>query len=157
MSKTKDPSIDFRRKGTQPDPTVHSETVKSVDHYNYLETTIDSNLKFSKNCDIIFRKGQQCLHFLRKLRSFNGDQIILTLFYRSFIQIVLTFSIICWCGNLSVSDKKNLQKLVNICSRITSQQLPSLANVYDRSFKENKTSFTIKRIILEFQFVRLIK
>ena len=34
VSKTKDLSIDFRRKGTQPDPTViHNETVESVDHY----------------------------------------------------------------------------------------------------------------------------
>ena len=66
--KTKDLSIDFRRKGTQPDLTViHSETVESVDHYKYLGTTIDSNLKFSKNFDIIFRNGQR-LHFLRKLK-----------------------------------------------------------------------------------------
>ena len=49
VSKTKDISIDFRRKGAQPDPTIiHSETVESVDHYEYLGTTIDSNLKFRK-------------------------------------------------------------------------------------------------------------
>ena len=37
VSKTKDLSIDFTRKSTQPDPTViHSETVESVDHYKYI-------------------------------------------------------------------------------------------------------------------------
>ena len=41
--KTKDLSIDFRRKNTQPEPTViHSEMVELVDHYKYLGTTIDS-------------------------------------------------------------------------------------------------------------------
>ena len=75
----------------------------------------------------------QPLHFLSKLRSFNVDQTTLTLFDRSFLfRVYLTFSIIYWCGNLSVSGKKKLQKLVNICSRITGQQQPSLANVYDR-------------------------
>ena len=34
----------------------------------------------------------------------------MTLSYRSFIQSVLAFSIICWCGNLSVSDKNKLKK-----------------------------------------------
>ena len=97
----------------------------------HLGTTTDYNLKFSKNC-AIFRKGQQRLHCLRKLRSFKVDQTILTLFYGSFIQSVLTFSMICWCSNVSVSDKNKLQKLVNICSKITDQQQPSLANVYDR-------------------------
>ena len=110
----------------------HSETVESVDHYTFLGTTIDSKLKFSTHCDIIFRKGQQRLHFLRKVRSSNVDQTILTLFYTSFIQSVLTFSIICWCDNLSVSDTNKLSKIVNIGSRTTGQQQPSLANAYDR-------------------------
>ena len=53
VSKTKDLSIDCRRKGTEPDPTfIHSETVESVDRYKYLGTTIDSNLKLGNTCDI---------------------------------------------------------------------------------------------------------
>ena len=92
VSKTKDLCIDFRRKGTQLDPTViRSETVESVDHYEYLGTTIDYNHTFSKKCDIIFRKGQQRLQFRRKLRSFNFDQTILTRVYISFIQIECSY------------------------------------------------------------------
>ena len=58
VSQTKYLFIDFRRENTPPEPTViNRETVESVDHYKHLVTTIDSKLKFSKNCDI-FRKGQ---------------------------------------------------------------------------------------------------
>ena len=114
---------------------------------------------------IIFRKGQQRLHFLRELRSCNVDKTIMTLFYRSVIQSVLTFSIICWCGNRSVSDKNKLQNLVNICSRITGQQQPSLANVFERRvLKKAKQmlkddthfhmSFYHQRNVLEIHFVR---
>ena len=53
-------------------------------------------------------------------------------------QSALTFSIICWWGNRSVSEKRKLKKqtkkLVNICNKITGQQQTSLSNVYDRQF-----------------------
>ena len=57
--KNKDLSNDFRGESVKLQPTIiHSETVKSVDHFKYLEALINSKLKFSKNCDIIFKKGQ---------------------------------------------------------------------------------------------------
>ena len=90
--------------------------VGSVDHYKYLGIVMDFKLKFSKNCDIIFKKGQQRLHFLRKLRSFNVDKTTLTLFCRCFVESVFTFSISCWWAILRLSDKSKLQ-LINICKQ----------------------------------------
>ena len=69
MPKAKDFSNDFRKESIQLQPTiVHNETVEYVDHFKYLGMIMDSKLKFSKPCDVIFKKIQQRLHFLRKLR-----------------------------------------------------------------------------------------
>ena len=86
VSKTKVLAVDFRKESVQPQPTViHNETVESADHFKYLGMVMDSKLKFSRNRDIIFKKGQQRLHFLRKLRSYNVDKTTLTLSYRCFV------------------------------------------------------------------------
>ena len=78
VSKPKNLSISFRKE------SVLSETVESVDHLAYLEMVTDSKLKFSKNCDIIFKKGQQQPYFLRKLRSFNVNKNHLDTFLQMF-------------------------------------------------------------------------
>ena len=79
----------------------------------------------AKKFTLFSKRGQQPLHFLRKLVSSNVDQTILTLFYRCFVRNVPTFSLICWWDNLSLSDKSKLEKLVKICSKITDQQILS--------------------------------
>ena len=77
--------------------------------------------------------------FNGKLRSFNVDKTILTLFYICSVQSVLTISVVRWWGNLIISDKSKLQKLVNICSKITGWQQLSFSNIFDRQvFKEAK-------------------
>ena len=92
MSKTKEFPTDFRKESVQAQSTIiHNETVESVDHFKYLGMVMASKLKFSKYCRLIFKKGQQQLHFLRKLRSFNAHKTTLTLFYVCFVQIVLNF------------------------------------------------------------------
>ena len=82
---------------------------------------VSSNCTFSENTDLLMLI-KPFLHF-----------------YRCFVQSVLAFSIVCWWSNLKVSDKSKLQKLVNICSKITGQQQLSVSNIYDRQvFKSAK-------------------
>ena len=75
------------------------------------------------NLMVSYRKCQQRLYYycLRNLRSFNVDNTILSMFHKSCIQSVLTFSFICWFGNVSQKDKNNLQRIVNISSKVTEQ------------------------------------
>ena len=84
------------------------------------------------HADITYKKSHQRLHFLRKLRNFNVDKTLLTLFYQSFIQSVITFSIVCWYGNLNKNDTARLQRTINTASRIIGSQQPSLAKLYDK-------------------------
>ena len=116
-TKTKDMCIDFRK--SQSDTVIHDNKVEVVDEYKYLGTTIDNKLKWDRHCSVTYKTSQQRLYCLRNLRSFNTDSTILPMFYNSCIQSVLTFSLICWFGNVSQKDKNKLQRVVNISSKIT--------------------------------------
>ena len=78
VSKTKDLSIYFRRKGTQSEPTViHSETVESVDHI--LELQLILNLNSARTVTSSSeRANSHCI------KSFNVDQTILAFFLQIF-------------------------------------------------------------------------
>lgn len=78
--------IDFGKNCDQPKPSIiHAETGERVDSYMYLGTVFDSKLKFDKNTESIVKSGQQRIHLMRKLNSFNVSETVLCCFYCSFI------------------------------------------------------------------------
>ena len=91
-------------------------------------------------CKRRYMKCQQRFYYLRKLRSFNIDNIILSIFYQSCIQSVLTFSFICWFGNVSQKDKNKFQCVVNISGKITGFKQSSVTALYEKQVlrKANK-------------------
>ena len=102
VKKTKDMIIDFRRQGRSPPKTfVHNQEVEIVSTYTYFGSIFDNKLKLDLYTEAILKKGQQRLYFLRKLRSFMVDREILSLFYKTYIESVISFSFICWLQNLS--------------------------------------------------------
>ncbi len=104
--KTKDMCIDFRRNGTNTDKTsINGQEIEVVTEYKYLGSIIDDKLSFESNTSLLCKKGQQRLYCLRKLAKFNVDKTLLTLFYRSFVESVVIFSLICWYGSITVKQK----------------------------------------------------
>lgn len=67
--------IDFRRKVSNcpMQTSIIGNIIEIVEQYKYLGTIIDNNLKFNPNLEVVCRKGQQWLYFLRMLNSFNVD------------------------------------------------------------------------------------
>ena len=139
-TKTKDMCIDFRRDPPpQTDTVIHDNAVEMVDEYKYLGTTIDNKLRWDRHCTVTYKKCQQRLYCLRKLRSFNVDNTILSMFYKSCIQSVLTFSFICWFGNVSQKDKNSLQRIVNISSKVTGVTQSTLTALYEKQVVNKAT------------------
>ena len=101
------------------DIAIHDNMVEIVDEYKYLGITIDNRLKWDRHCSVTYTKCQLRLYCLRKLRPFKIESTILSMFYKSCIQGVLTFSFMCWFGNVSQKDNNKLQRVVNISSKIT--------------------------------------
>jgi len=104
-----------------------------VESYKYLGTIIDKRLRFDLNTEAICKKGQQRLYCLRKLRSFNIDKTLMELFYKSYIEPVLSFSISCWFGNLSVKYKNSLNKLVKNSGKIIGKEQRGLSGLFNRN------------------------
>ena len=93
------------------------QKVERVNEYKYLGTVIDDKLNWNENSKVLYGKANQRLFFLRKLRKFNVDRNILTLFYRSVVQSILTFCIICNFGSLSQSNKGKFERIRKMAQR----------------------------------------
>ena len=62
---------------------VNNEPVEVVSNFKYLGILIDNKLSFSDNSDLIYKKSQQRLYLLRKLRSFDVSRELLQIVYKS--------------------------------------------------------------------------
>ena len=87
-------------------------------NFKYLGTLIDNKLSFSDNSDLIYKRSQQRLYLLRKLRSFYVSRELLQIVYKSLVESVLTFNIVVWYGNLGVKGKAKLARIVGMAGKI---------------------------------------
>ena len=100
VSKTKELIIDFRIK---KDPLlsikIKDQDVTEVNSYKYLGVTIDNKLQWDEHASNTFKKANKRVYFLRKLRQFQIDPVLISLFYQATIQSLLTFCRVGWGGN----------------------------------------------------------
>ena len=141
VKKTKELVFDERPDKPPFEPIVISnENVDVVDSFKYLGTTIDNDLNFQENTDQIYRKCQQRLYLLRKLKSFDVCSEILQTVYRSMIESVLIFNIACWYNFLTLTNKKKLDRIVKLGSKIIGIQQVPLSTLYQKSVQRKGKS-----------------
>ena len=68
---------------------------------------------------------------MRKLNSIGADSAILDMFYKSIVQSVLSFSLICVFGSLRSRDKAAFLVVVKQARRITGTQLETPEAIYN--------------------------
>ena len=76
------------------------EGVVKVNEYKYLGTVLDNKLTFESNTNCIVKKCDQRMFCMLRQRSFGVSPKTLQMFYRSFIESVLTSSFVCWFGTV---------------------------------------------------------
>ena len=76
--------IDFRRNASKPVPLqIKGEQAEIVHHYKYLGTFLDDKLDWTENLATPLKKrGNQRLHFFKKLKSFHVNLKLLGVFTR---------------------------------------------------------------------------
>ena len=125
--------IDFRRNVKTPDPVIiDGAEVERTCIYTYLGTRLDNKLRFCENVDFIIKKANSRMYCLRKLRSFDVNSNLLSIFYNASVLSILSFGIVCWGGGISVHEKGRLEKIVKKASRIIGENQLSIQNLYDR-------------------------
>jgi hypothetical protein len=132
VSKTKEMIIDFRKNKTPLSAlSVKGREVEQVESFKFLGVHISNTIGWDVNITSACKKAQQRLYFLRQLKKFKISPAVMTQFYRSIIESVLTFSITVWYGTASARDKKKLKRVVKIASKIIGCKLPSLDSIYN--------------------------
>ena len=95
VGKTKEMVVDFKRNRTDVgELQIKGQTVERVEEYKYLGTIIDSQMKFEKNTDMIYKKCRQRMMILYQLRSLMVSNKILVQCYHAFVESILAFSIV---------------------------------------------------------------
>ena len=75
-------------------------------------------------------EAQQRLFFLRRLRSFGLSPCVMLQFYRAVIENILPLSITVWYGNTKQEDRRNLNRVVNMASKIIGVEQVSMEDLY---------------------------
>ena len=102
-----------------------------VDSFKYLGTIIDKKLTFNEHADMVYKKSQQCLFLLKKLKSFEVSPHVHELVYRGLVESILSFNIIIWFGHVTVKQKTKLGRVVNKASKLIGQQQLQLSTLCD--------------------------
>ena len=110
---------------------INGAEVEIVETFKFLGTHISNDLSWHHNIEQILSKAQQRLYFLRRLKSFGVSKEIMTHFYRSIIESILTFSITVWFGNTTQADRQKLNRVVKTASKIIGTDLPFLETLFE--------------------------
>ena len=129
--KTKEMVLDFNKKGIIVPPfNISGEVVERVSTYTYLGVEINNKLTFKECGQNKTKKLQKRMFFLRKLKQFQIDSCLFQIFYKTLLQSVLSFGLICAFGNMYFQDQKKLQRVVKIASRIIGVDQVSVAQLH---------------------------
>ena len=149
-------TVDFRRQEHSPGKTIiHNNEVEIVSKYKYISTIFADKLKWD-NTEEIVKNGQHRLYLLRKLNYFSVDRNLVSHFYKSFIESVLSFSFICWFHSLRMKNRNSLQRIVRIASKITAVPHRDLALFCEQQIlRKARSILTKKDHILNQEFTTL--
>lgn len=109
--KTKEIVIDFsRRLHPPPSPVcIGGINVEIVKSYKYLGVELDNKLEWSTNTEAVYKKGLSQLYFLWKLRSFNGCNRTLKMFYQTVAASNIFFAVVCWARGIKAKVANRLK------------------------------------------------
>ena len=111
--------VDFRKSRPATTPLlITNEQVEVVSKYKYLGNIIDDQLNGNENVNVIVKKANTRMYFLRKLKSLKVNKTVLTLFYNCMVQSTLTFCMSSWFNLCNSSDKKKIARVIKSAKKL---------------------------------------
>eukprot|EP00061_Rhincodon_typus_P006373 g26953.t1 len=138
VGKTKELIIDGRKKGKEHAPIyINGTGVERVECVKFLGVTITNSLSWTSHIDVMVKKTQRHLFFLRQLRKFSKSIRSLTNFNRCTTKSILSGCIMAWYGNCSAQYYK---KLDGVHSPDHHRSQPSIHELYLHGLQPQKSS-----------------
>ena len=78
----------------------------------------DEKLEWTNNSELLQKKINQRLFFMKRLASFNIDLTLLNLFYESCVLSLLTFCVTAWGGNVKAKDKRKMNRCIKHANKL---------------------------------------
>ena len=145
VKKTKELIFDFRIKNNNHDLlTIKNESVERVKEFKYLGVVFDEKLDWHSQSNNVLKKLNQRLFFMRKLYSFNIQNILLKLFYKSCILAILNFCLIAWGGNGRVCDKTKINRALKCAGKMLNRTHPDTVDLVLSQLCEDKLNRILK-------------
>ena len=121
--------------GTSTHDPIHinNKAVEMVEHHKHLGLTIDNKLSFGLHTMDIYKRGQQRLCAIRKLRALSVAPHLLLLLYQSILQPILLYCSPCFYNMLTVSNRNKLIRITHRASKIIGLPTPNLSDLNNRA------------------------
>ena len=71
------------------------------------------------------------MYFPRKINYFRVNSKILELFYKSFLESLISFALTCWGGNVRMNNKEKINQIIKKANKIISRTSHSPSNLCD--------------------------
>ena len=134
VSKTKEIIFDFRKNQDGHDAVeIDGQVVERVEEYKYLGVTVNERLDWSEHASNVLSKIDQRLYFVRKLKYFNIDNTLISLFYRSAIQSLISFCVCVWGGNLNCREACKFDRVARRVFKMTNIEQDSFLQIFNKS------------------------
>ena len=78
-------------------------------------------------------KINQRMHFVRKLNFFKIDKTLISLFYRSIINSVISFCICAWGGNTAQRDICKIDRVTRQARKITNEDQCDFKELFEKA------------------------
>ena len=157
VKKTKELIIDFRKNKVNPPLLkIKGEEVERVNSYKYLGILLTNTLSWDDHINMLNRKCQQRMYFLRKLHRFDVSANILYMFYRSMVESIICYCISCWGGSITCHNQNQINRVIKAAKNILGVPLPSFDDLYMKSVKnKSKTILSDKTHPLNSNFIKM--
>ena len=91
---------------------IQGTDIEMETSYKYLGVHLNYKLDWTDHTATTYKKGQNRVHLLRKVRSFGPQGDLLTSFYDSVVASAIFYGAVCWRSSNSAAGRRRLDKLI---------------------------------------------
>ena len=129
---------------------LEDNILENVGETKLLGTIVSSDLKWTKNTEMLIKKAYQRMQMLHKLKSFNVAYKDLVIIYILYIRSIIEQSCQVWHYSLTDEDSNSLERVQKVaCSIILSQEYTSYSNAL-RTLNLDTLSQRREKLCLKF-------